>query len=98
MQKVFITSSKIRNMNGIGKESGKPYNMDFQEGHLFEVSIDGEQPEFPSKFEFVLEKDQQPYARGMYFLNDSAPFIDRTGHLAIRCRLSPVPAAAPAAK
>lgn len=94
MQKVFITSPEIRNMNGIGKTSGKPYNMDFQFGHLFEVTQDGEQPEFPSKFEFVLEKDQKPYARGYYFLNDSAPFVDRDGHLAIRCRLTAIPAAA----
>jgi len=57
MQKVFITSSKTRNLSGVGKVSGRPYSMDFQDGFLYEVSPDGEQPEFPSKFEFVLEKE-----------------------------------------
>lgn len=98
MQKVFITSPEIRNMTGIGKTSGKPYDMNFQFGHLFEVSLAGVIADFPSKFEFFLEKDQQPYQRGYYFLNDAAPFVDRDGHLAIRCRLTPVPAAAVSAK
>jgi len=94
MQKVFITSPAIRNMSGVGKTSGKAYDMNFQVGHLFEVAADGSIGEFPSKFEFVLEKDQKPYDRGTYFLNDSAPFVDRNGNLAIRCRLTAVPASA----
>jgi hypothetical protein len=96
MQKVFITSNAVRNMNGIGKTSGKPYGMNFQVGHLFEVGADGAMSEFPSKFEFVLEKEQKPYDRGYYFLNDSAPYVDRNGNLAIHCRLTALPA--PAAK
>lgn len=97
MQKVFITSPEVRNMAGIGKVSGKPYDMNFQVGHLFEVAQSGVVADFPSKFEFVLEKDQQPYQRGYYFLNDSAPYVDREGHLAIRCRLTAAPAPAAAA-
>jgi len=94
MPKVFITSPDVRRMQGVGKVSGKAYDMSFQTGHLFSVDDAGTISEFPEKFEFVLEKDQAPFQRGAYVLAESSPYVDREGHLAIRTRLIPVPAAA----
>jgi len=93
MIKIVITSPEVRNMAGIGKISGKPYDMNFQTGYAFTVSADGVLADFPDKFEFVLGKDQKPYERGSYTLAPSAAYVDRDGHLSIKTRLVAVPAA-----
>jgi len=94
MIKIFVTSPEVRRMQGVGKVSGKAYDMSFQTGHAFTIDAAGVVSEFPEKFEFVLEKDQVPYQRGAYTLAPSCPYVDRDGHLAIRTRLIPAPAAA----
>lgn len=92
MIKIVITSPDIREMQGVGKTSGKPYHMRFQTAHAFTVAKDNVVSEFPDKFEIVLEKDDAPYARGSYTLSPSALFVSRDGRLEVAPRLVPVSA------
>ena len=96
MIRIVITSPEIREMQGVGKTSGKPYHMRFQTGHAFTVDKDGVVAEFPDKFEIILEKDQLPYARGNYQLQPSSFYVSRDGRLECSPRLAPM--VAPAAK
>jgi len=88
--KIVITSSETRNMKGVGKVSGKPYDLNFQTAYAFTVSKDGLVAEFPDKFEIILEKDQAPYSKGSYTLSPSALFVSRDGRLEVAPRLVPV--------
>ena len=94
MIKIFITSPVVRNMKGIGKTSGKPYDINFQAAHAFTVDKDGVVGEFPDKFEIMLENGQVGYPRGYYTLSPSSLIVSRDGNLEVRPRLLPV--AAPA--
>lgn len=93
MIKIVITSPEVRNMKGIGKVSGKPYDMNFQTAHAFTVSADGVVSEFPDKFEITLDNGQPPYQRGTYTLAPSAIQVSRDGKLETRPRLVAAPAA-----
>lgn len=97
MIKIFVTSPEVRNMKGVGKVSGKPYDMNFQNAHAFTVAADGVVSEFPDKFEITLDNGQLPYPRGFYTLSPTAIQVSRDGKLEVRPRLVAVPAA-PAAK
>lgn len=90
MIKIVITSPDVRNMTGVGKTSGKPYDINFQTAHAFTISKDGVVAEFPDKFEIILEKDQAPYARGAYQLSPSALYVSRDGRLEVSPRLVPL--------
>lgn len=92
MIKIVISSPEVRNMKGIGKTSGKPYDLNFQTAHAFTVSPDGVMCDFPDKFEIMLDAGQTPYARGTYTLSPSAVYVSRDGNLDIRPRLVPVAA------
>lgn len=96
MIKIVVTSPEVRNMKGIGKTSGKPYDLNFQTAHAFTVSPDGVVAEFPDKFEIMLEERQVPYQRGAYTLAPSAVQVSRDGKLECRPRLVPVPTPAKA--
>lgn len=84
---IAITSADIREMKGIGKDSGRPYHMRIQTAHAFTVAVDGTLSEFPDKFEIALDEGQSPYARGKYQLADSSVFVSRDGRLVCRPRL-----------
>ena len=93
MIRIVITSPEIREMKGVGKTSGKPYHMRFQNAHAFTVDKDGIEAEFPDKFEMMLENDQLPYPRGKYVFHSSAFRISRDGKPEFLARLVPAPAA-----
>jgi hypothetical protein len=92
MIKIVITSPEVRNMKGVGKTSGKPYDLNFQTAHAFTVDANGTVAEFPDKFEIMLDAGQAPYARGNYTLSPAAVYVSRDGNLDIRPRLVPVAA------
>lgn len=94
MIKIVITSPDVREMKGIGKTSGKPYEMRFQTAHAFTVDKEGVVSEFPDKFEIILEKDQPAYPRGSYQLQPSSLYVSRDGRIECSPRLAPVDAAA----
>jgi len=95
MIKIVITSPEIRNMKGIGKTSGRPYDMNFQTAYAFTVDKNtGAVADFPDKFEFTLETGQLPYPRGEYKLAPGALYVGRDGHLEVTTRLLPLTAKA----
>jgi len=94
MIKILVTSATVRNMKGVGKTSGRPYDMNFQTAYAYVVNQEtGEVSEIPDKFEFTLQTGQAPYPRGSYTLSPSACYVSRDGHLELVPRLVPVPAA-----
>ena len=98
MIKIRVLSDKCNILKGIGKESGKPYEMHIQTAYAYTVSDTGEVAEIPEKFEFVLPKDEagqivKPLGRGDYTISPAAVYIDRNGRMSINPRLIPVAAA-----
>lgn len=92
MIKIRILSDKLNVLKGVGKESGKPYEMHIQTAYAYTVTDTGEVAEIPEKFEFVLPKDvdgfiAKPLPRGDYTLSPSAVYVDRNGRMAINPRL-----------
>ena len=94
MLKVTITSTTLRNMKGIGKVSGKPYDMNFQTVWVYTHEKDGTPLPFPEKVEIIAEKAEDGAAlflpAGEYTLHPSSIFVDPKGNLAVAPRLIPV--------
>ena len=94
MIKIRILTDKTQHLKGVGKASGKPYDMHLQTAYAFTIDGDGTVSEIPEKFEFVLEQEQPPFQRGDYTLTPDAVYIDRNGRMGINPKLKPVPAKA----
>lgn len=94
MIKIRVLSDKCNVLKGVGKESGKPYEMHIQTAYAYTVDDAGVVAEIPEKFEFVLPKDDagqivRPLTRGDYTLSPAAVYIDRNGRMSINPRLIP---------
>lgn len=91
MIKVTVASTDLRNMAGVGKTSGKPYNIDFQTVYVHTLNKQGQPNPYPEKVELIVEKGSDgipaPYALGDYTLHPSSFYVDRGGNLAIAPRL-----------
>lgn len=93
MLKITVISSDVRNMKGVAKVSGKPYDMDFQTcyAHTFDRKSGKPNP-FPEKIELTLTKDDngQPlvYAPGEYQLHPASLYVGQYG-LEVAPRLVP---------
>jgi hypothetical protein len=91
MIKVSVPAVLIRNMAGIGKTSGKAYNLDFQTVYFHTVGKDGKPAPFPEKVEIILEKNDQgqsvSYAVGEYQLHPASIYVGRDGNVAVAPRL-----------
>lgn len=94
MIKIRILTDKTQHLKGVGKTSGKPYDMHLQTAYAYTIDADGQQSEIPEKFEFVLDQDQPPFQRGDYTLTPDAVYIDRNGRMGINPKLKPVAAKA----
>lgn len=94
MIKVSVPAVVTRNMSGVGKTSGKSYNMDFQTVYVHTIGRDGKVAPFPEKVEIILDKNEQGqplvYAVGEYQLHPASVYVDRTGNLAVAPRLAPI--------
>ena len=94
MIKVSVPAVMTRNQAGIGKTSGKPYNMDFQTVYVHTIGKDGKPAPFPEKTEIILDKDTHglplSYGVGEYQLSPASIYVDRTGNLAVAPRLIPL--------
>ena len=97
MIRFTVYNQPTRRMTGVGKTSGKPYDMTMQVVYAHTVDRDGVSAPVPDKLELVLDKDAQPYAPGEYTLHPSAVYVDRNGHLACSPRLTPIKARTAAA-
>lgn len=94
MIKVTIASTELRNMKGVGKASGKPYDMDFQTAYVHTLNKQGQPHPFPEKIELIVEKGSDgipaAYPIGDYTLHPSSFYVDRGGNLAIAPRLAAI--------
>lgn len=95
MIKIVVTRPEVKELKGIGRESGKPYHIRTQVAHAYTQDPEGNVLELPDKFELFLDPDQAPFPRGQYTLHPSAIYVNREGRLSITPRLAPV---APATK
>lgn len=98
MIKVTVAQTTVRRMKGIGKVSGKPYDMQMQTVYLHTVDRDGNTPPYPEKSEVILEADAAPYAVGDYSMHPSSVYVDRQGNASLSMRLVPWKTAAPVPK
>ncbi len=93
MIKVTVPTAETRNMQGISKTSGKPYNLFFQTVYFHLTDKTGNPAPFPEKSEVILDKDEvgnpKSYAPGNYILHPSSIYIDRLGNLSVAPRLVP---------
>lgn len=96
MIKVSVPKLPLRNMSGIGKTSGKSYNMDFQTVYVHLFDKDGQPLPYPEKTEIILAKNDQgqplAYAPGEYQLHPASLYVDRSGNIAVAPRLAPITA------
>lgn len=94
MLKVTITSTELRRQSGIGKASGKPYDMSFQTVWIHTHEKNGNPLPFPEKVEVICEKaeDGAPLFQppGEYTLHPSSIYVDAKGNLAVAPRLVPL--------
>lgn len=91
MIKIRILTDKTQVLKGVGKTSGKPYELHIQTGYAFTVDDSGAVAEIPEKFEFILPSDDQgliakPFARGDYTISPASFFVDRNGRLSLNPR------------
>jgi hypothetical protein len=94
MIKVTVPAMAIRNQKGVGKASGKPYDMDFQTVYFHTLDKQGNPLPFPEKAEIIIDKGgdglPMPYAAGDYQLAPTSLYVDRGGNLAVAPRLIPL--------
>lgn len=99
MLNVTITSDRLREMKGVGKTSGQPYHLFFQDAYFYTFGPDGKPNELPDKAELMLEKDAaglpKSYSPGKYQLHPSSVIVGRDG-LTIKPVLIPVSTVKPA--
>lgn len=96
MLNVKIISPALREQPFTSKRDGKPGILPFQTAWVQFVDREGKTEPFPSKVEFIADRDEQgrpqPYAPGDYTLHPSAVYLDRaSGRLAATLRLTPLP-------
>ena len=97
MIKIRILTDKVQTLKGIGKTSGKPYELHIQTGYAFVVDPDGAIAEIPEKFEFILPSEDggliaKPLPRGDYSISPASFYVDRNGRLSLNPRFVPVAA------
>lgn len=83
MIKVSVLNTEVRNMKGIAKVSGKPYDMNFQTAYAYTYGKDGQLNPFPEKIELTLDSDSQGqpkvYAKGDYQLHPASLYVGKYG-------------------
>lgn len=95
MIKISIIDTKTRQNKGIGKASGKPFDMTMQKCYAFTHDREsGELNPFPEAFDIILKKDPagnpEIYAPGDYQLHPSSIFMGQYG-LEVTPKLVPIP-------
>lgn len=88
MIKFTVPALPIRNMKGIGKTSGKPYDMNFQTVYAHTSDQSGQPLPFPEKTEIILPTDKpNGYPPGMYTLSPDSLYVGRNGNLEVAPKL-----------
>lgn len=90
MIRITVPALPVRNMKGVGKTSGKPYDLNIQTVYCHTSDTEGNPLPFPEKSEVILDAGQQPYAAGDYTLSPASLYVDRQGRLAVAPKLVPL--------
>jgi hypothetical protein len=85
--KVTVFDMPIRRLSGVGKTSGKPYDMAVQTIYFHTQDASGQPLPVPEKSELVLDKDQVPFPPGDYTLSPASLYVNRDGKLAVAPKL-----------
>ncbi len=91
MIRITVPNLPVRNMKGIGKASGKPYDLNVQTIYCHTADADGKPLPYPEKSELMLDSGKSPYAPGDYTLSPASLYVDRNGRLAVAPKLVPLP-------
>jgi len=84
MLKIEVEKAQTRILEGTSKNTGKPYKFQIQEAYIYLVDPTNNQPHrHPSKFDIMLDADEQPYAPGIYQLSVGSIEVNRNGRLII---------------
>lgn len=90
MIKVTVFDMPVRRLSGVGKTSGKAYDMTVQTIYCHTADASGQPLPVPEKSEIVLDKDQVPFPPGDYTLSPASLYVDRQGRLSVAPKLVPL--------
>jgi len=94
MIKIEIQSTEVETKSGTSSKTGKPYSISEQDGWGYFHDQSGKVHPHPMKIRIMLEKDQAPYAPGLYTLAPESLYPDRFGQITIRPKLKALVASA----
>lgn len=78
MLKVEVEKVETRTLEGTSQKNGKPYKFKIQEAYIYLVDPTNNQPHrHPTKFDIMLDADEQPYAPGFYQLSVGSIEVNR---------------------
>ncbi len=84
--KIEIVSNDIREQSGTSQKTGKAYHIRKQQAF---AHLDG--VKYPIAFTLNVPNDRQPYAPGMYQIDEKSFFVDRFGALGLSQELALIP-------
>lgn len=84
--RIEIVSNDIREQSGVSQKTQKPYHIRKQQAF---AHLDGQK--YPIGFTLNVPNDRQPYAPGMYQIEEKSFFVDRFGALGLSQELALVP-------
>jgi len=73
--RIEIKSAKVNVKSGTAKASGKPYTIKTQEGYAHTVDREGKPRPYPQQIEIALEKEQEPFAPGVYTIGPATLYV-----------------------
>ena len=80
--KIEIKSLAVATRSGVG-DGGKLWKVQEQTGYAFTVAKDGTPEPYPQKVTVRITDGQQPYAPGVYELQDASFFVGQYGKLTL---------------
>lgn len=84
--KIEIVSNDIREQSGTSQKTGKAYHIRKQQAF---AHLDGQK--YPIGFTLNVPNDRQPYAPGMYQIDEKSFYVDRFGALGLSQELALTP-------
>jgi hypothetical protein len=91
MIRITIHALPLRQMKGVGKQSGKPYDFYIQTAYAHTADQNGNALPVPEKFELTIDSPADAYKPGDYTLSPASLYVDRQGRLAVAPKLVAIP-------
>jgi hypothetical protein len=90
MIRITVPALPVRRMKGIGKTSGKPYDLQVLPIYAHTLDANGNPLPYPEKSELMFDADEVLPAPGDYTLSPASLYVDRQGRLAVAPKLVPI--------